>query len=179
MPFYTISGILMTIGGALMYTVNSHTPAANIYGYSVLLAVGSGLTIQAGYSVATVKVAAKGHEEDVQNAVSLQNVSQVGSTLIALVISGQIFQSLAYNGLKSVLAGQNFSETDIRGAIAGAQSVVFETIDPELRDQAISAITKAIDNVYVLSLTAGALAIVISPLMKRERLFGMQAAAGA
>jgi hypothetical protein len=179
MPLYLISGILMTIGGALMYTVKSTTPAANIYGYSILIAVGSGLTIQAGYSIATVKVAHKGNTSETQNAVSLQNISQLGSTLICLVISGQVFQSSAFTGLSRVLSGSSFSQAEIRGAVVGTQSTLFQHLHGDVRNRAIGAITQAMDEVYVLSLTAGAVMVAISPFMKRERIFGMEMSPGA
>jgi hypothetical protein len=178
MPLYFVAGIFMTVGGALMSTITATTPVGNVYGYSVLVGIGSGLTIQCGYSVATVKVAMNGHPEDVPNAVSLQNVSQVGSTLIALVIAGQIFQSLSFNDMKTVLAGHGFSDSEIRNAITGTQSVVFDTISPELKVKAIGAITNAIAKAWILLIVGGAVSLVSSVFMKRERLFGMTAVAG-
>ena len=78
----------MTAGSALMFTVTIDTPAANVYGYSVLLAVGSGLTFNAGHTIARIKTAMKGASpNDIQSAILLQTLSQVGSILTALVIS--------------------------------------------------------------------------------------------
>jgi len=59
---YLVTGILLTCGGTAVYTVTINTPAANVYGYSVLLAIGSGFTFQAGYAMAGVKIGTKnGH----------------------------------------------------------------------------------------------------------------------
>ena len=178
MPFYLATGVFSTIGGALMVTITETTPIAKVYGYSVLIAIGTGLSIQMGYAIATVKVGMKLGPDEVSNAVSLQNVSQVGSTLIALVISGQVFQSLAFNKMKDVLVGQGFSDSQIRDAVAGTHSVVFHTISPELKEKAVEAITSAISRVWVLCVVAGAVSLCIAPLMKRERLFGMTPVAG-
>ncbi|KAF2137753.1 uncharacterized protein K452DRAFT_235265 [Aplosporella prunicola CBS 121167] len=176
---YTVTGILMTTGGALMYTVTLNTRPANVYGYSVLLAIGSGLTFQAGYAIAGVKVSHKGWSgTDVQSAITLQNISQLGGTLLSLLICGQIFQSLASEKLEHALAGQNFSKTDIKDAIAGTQSDLFKNLTPELGRKAIEAITDGMQNVYILSMTAGALSLLCALAMKKERLFGMQAGAG-
>ena len=58
MPFFFISSVFITIGGAVMYaTVTPSTSNATIYGYSVLMAIGAGLSQQAAYSVAPAKVA--------------------------------------------------------------------------------------------------------------------------
>ena len=167
MPVYAFSGIFMIIGGSLMYTVTASSPTAHIYGYSILIAIGSGVTLQIGYSISTIKVAV----HDVTNAISLQNVSQIGSIVIALVISGQVFQSLAYENLLAVLNGQGFSDAEIHAAIAGTQSTVFTSIKPELRQLAVDAITSAMSKVYVLVITAGAVALVSAVFMRRERVF--------
>ncbi|KAH8645845.1 major facilitator superfamily domain-containing protein [Tricladium varicosporioides] len=178
-PLYLVSGILMIIGGSLMYTVTINTPKANIYGFSVLLAVGAGLTFQAAYAIAGVKIAVKGGPiVDVQSAISIVNISQVGGTLLALLISGQVFQSYAFNNLSKVLNNQGFTEKDIHDAVAGAQSTIFEKMSPDLRVLATEAITKAIARVYIVSIAAGAIGLVAALAMKRERLFGMKAPVG-
>lgn len=169
---YLLTGLLMTAGGAAMYTVNFNTPACNIYGYSVLLAVGSGLTFQAGYSVAGVKVSLKGwSNKDLQSAISLQNISQIGGILLCLLISGQIFQSLAFQNLRIVLGAENFTDSDIRSMVGGTQSLLFGKLSPQLADLATQAITQAMSRVYILSIIAGVLSVICSLLMKKERLF--------
>lgn len=169
----------MTVGGALMYTVKISSPSANIYGYSILIAIGSGLTYQAGYAIAGVKVSLLGWSgKDVQSAISLQNISQIGGTLLSLLLSGQVFQSLARNNLKSALSGEGFSDADINSAIAGTQSAMFDRLNPQQAESATQAITDAMRRVYILSITAGALSLVSALLMKKERLFGVKATAG-
>jgi len=44
-----------------------------------------------------------------QSAIELQNISQIGGTLLALLISGQVFQSLAFHNLSKALIGQGFT----------------------------------------------------------------------
>ncbi|KAI0136894.1 major facilitator superfamily domain-containing protein [Xylariales sp. AK1849] len=169
MPFYLVSGILITLSGALFYAyLKPSTPVANIYGFSIILAVGTGLTMQLGYVVASLKV----RSSDIVNAINLQNVSQVGSTAICLVIAGQVFQSVAVNNLKSVLAGQGFSQEDIHGAIAGAQSALFQQLTGDLRKAALEAITSAMQKAFILVIVGGALEVVCAVAMRRERLFG-------
>ncbi|KAH8429243.1 uncharacterized protein LDX57_006910 [Aspergillus melleus] len=170
---YVVTGVLMTVGGALMYTVNIDTKPGNIYGYSVLLAIGSGLTFQAGYTLAGIKVSLKGWPgKDIQMAVSLQNISQVGGTLLCLLISGQIFQSLAFSNLKAVLGPEGYSDADIRSVVAGTQSSVFEHLNKELAYESTKAITQAMSRVYSISIAAGGLSLIAALLMKKERLFG-------
>lgn len=169
----------MTASSALLFTVTIDTPAANVYGYSVLLAFGSGLTFAAGYTIAGIKTAMDGGSaKDVQSAVSVQNLSQIGGGMIALVISGQIFQSYAFKNLKAVLEGLGFTNAEIHSAVAGTKSAVFRGLSPEVAVKSIDALTRAISKVYILAMVAGVLSLLGSLLMKRERLFGLKAAGG-
>src|SRR5271168_2841260 len=52
MPWYTLGGLLVLTGGALMYTVDQGTSVARVYGYSIILGFGNGLFVQASFSVA-------------------------------------------------------------------------------------------------------------------------------
>ncbi|KAL7785833.1 major facilitator superfamily domain-containing protein [Trichoderma ceciliae] len=169
MPIFVIAGFFITLGSSLLTAyLDPKTPASYIYGFTVLTAVGSGLTLQIGYAVATLKVDPK-HMGD---ALALQNVSQIGGTVIALVIAGQVFQSTATKNLAEVLAHTSFSAADIQNAIAGAQSTIFEEITGDLRDQAVLAITKAMQKAFILVCVGGGVHTISGLLMKREKLFG-------
>ncbi|KAF2493696.1 putative efflux pump antibiotic resistance protein [Lophium mytilinum] len=169
---YLFTGVFMTVGGALMTTVTISSPASALYGYSVIVALGTGLTFNIGYSVVGIKAAKKGWSgKNVQDAVSLQNIAQTGGTLFCLLALGQVFQSLAYENLKSVLSGQGFSDAEIRSVVAGTQSVFFGSLEEGLKEAATKAITEAVRKVYWLSMAAGVLSIVCSLAMKKERLF--------
>ncbi|KAI0168787.1 MFS drug efflux transporter [Pestalotiopsis sp. NC0098] len=173
MPFYLASGVLMTLGGSLLFVyLRPTTPAGNIYGFTVIVGVGTGLALQLGYAVATLKVP----PEDIVNAINMQNVSQIGSTAICLVIGGQVFQSVAVRNLSSVLAGQGFSAGEIQNAVSGTQSALFQHLSSELRSElrsaAIDAITGAMQTAFCLVIVAGALQTLAAVAMKRERLFG-------
>ncbi|PGH03526.1 hypothetical protein AJ79_07361 [Helicocarpus griseus UAMH5409] len=169
MPICLVSGILMTIASALFVAYLSPTTrTAQIYGFSILMAVGTGMTMQLGYAVASLKVV----PADVFSAINLQNIAQIGATVICLVIASQVFQSTAVQKLNGVLAGQGFSQSDIQDAVAGARSTLFESLDNDLRAEAIRAITSAMQRAFVIPLVAGAMGVVSSMLMRRERLFG-------
>ena len=169
MPIYIVSGAFILLGGTLLTVfLSPSTPEGQIYGYSVLIAVGSGLTLQISYAVGTLTAAAK----DMGDVISMQNVSQIGSSAIALVVAGQIFQSEAVKNLEMALFGLGFSDDEIHGAVAGVQSELFEQLSGELRDKAILAICEAMQKSFILLIVSGAVLIVAGALMKRERLFG-------
>lgn len=166
-PIFIISGILMTIGGALLFkylTLQSST--ASIYGFTIVTAVGSGLTLQIGYAVATLKA-----PKYMGQALALQNVAQIGGTVICLVIAGQVFHSAATRNLTDVLRGTGFTSVDIQAAISGAKSDIFQQLSGELREQATIAITGAIQQSFILVIVGGAVLTIAGFLMKLEKLF--------
>lgn len=169
MPMYVVSGVIVSLGSALLTAyLDPSTPMSYIYGFTILTGVGTGLTIQIGFAVASLKCDPK----DQGNALSIQNIFQVGGQAVWLVIAGQVFQSTATRNLTAVLANTSFTQADIQAAIAGAQSVIFEQITGDLRAQAILAITKAMQRTFILICAGGGGMIVTGLLMKREKLFG-------
>ncbi|KAI4724753.1 MFS general substrate transporter [Aureobasidium sp. EXF-10728] len=163
---YMISGVLLIIGGALMHTVHLNTSTANIYGYEVLMAFGAGTSMQVAYSVA-VAIADK---LDTLNAVGFINVAQIGSLSIGLSIAGCLYQNLGFDNIKTALLGYQFSDTEIRAALGGAHSAVLASGDLVLQRLVLGAIAATLRDVWVLTIVAGAVALVSGLLMKREKL---------
>jgi len=57
MPVCLVSGVLITLAASLFLAyLSPTTPTAHIYGFSILMGVGSGITMQLGYAVASLKV---------------------------------------------------------------------------------------------------------------------------
>ena len=164
--WYLISGIFILVGSSLMFKVTQTTHIAAIYGFEIIIAVGTGLAAQIGYSLAAAKV--KPHE--VQHAIGFINVAQIGSVAIALSISGSIFQNLGFKRLQDALAPYNFTNSDIRLALAGTKSAVFSHSSEQIKELALGAVTRTISSIYGLLIAAGALMVVSALLMKREKL---------
>ncbi len=167
MPWYLASGILMLIGGSLMFTVDEHTSPAKIYGYTIIMAAGAGLSAQIAYSVAPAKLA----PHEVPAAVGFINLAQIGSVVISLTIAGTVFQNTAFRNLQLALAPFDVPVEEVRSALAGTQSAVFAGGSAEVKAAAIKAIVQAMDKVYALVIAAGAVSIVSAVAMKREKLF--------
>lgn len=109
---------------------------------------------------------------DVFHAINLQNIAQIGATVIALVVSGQAFQSNAVRNLDAALAGQGFSAADIQSLVAGNQSAVFKSLTDEQREATIGAVITAMQHAFVIPLVAGIVSTFSALLMRRERIFG-------
>lgn len=172
---YIIGGAFLLIGASLMFTVRASTNIGAVYGFEVLIAIGAGLIAQIGYSVAPSKVSG----EDMAAAIGFINVAQIGGLVIALAISGTVFQNTTIGKLSKLLLPLGHSRSEIQGAVAGSQSAMFNSLPDDVRSQAVDLIVESISKNYALVITAGALCLVTGALLKREKLFGVKAVAAA
>jgi len=148
-----------------MFTVDKDTTVARVYGYSTILGFGSGLFIQASFSVAQAVVS----PDMVPSAVGFITCAQVSGSTIALAIANSVFLNESQDSIAKILPDLPLKE--IQEAISGAGSKFLLTLSPELQGQVLTAIVDAISKTYILVITGGALAAVLSLGMKRERLF--------
>jgi hypothetical protein len=176
-PWYVVSGAFLVAGGAAAYSVlDIDTSISTIYGLTVVIGLGSGLTQQAAYSIAPAKV----QPSRISDALSWVNSAQIGSVVLALTIAGAVFQNLGFNHVKSALeaSGEHFSPVDIRAALAGAKSSVFLHASPEAQRAVLAGIVQTIRDQYILVIVAGAVTLVSSLLLRREKLFMEMTAGG-
>jgi MFS family permease len=171
MPWYTAGGIFTVIGGALMYTVDTDSSISRVYGYSVIIGLGTGMFAQASFSVAQAIVA----PELIPSAVGFITCAQVSGVTIALAIANSVFLNKSQEGIQKILPGVPVS--DIQAAIAGAGSQFVDSLSDGVKLEVLKAIVSAMSKTYILVITGGSLVVVLSAFMKRERLF--MAAGGA
>lgn len=167
MPWYVLSGVAGTTGGALMYTVKSSTSAGTVYGYSILIAIGAGGCLQLGYSIAQAILPVAKQSA----AIRFINMSQLGGTTIALTIAGRVFQTYSFRNVKQALAGLGFTDGQVRAAVAGAQGTLFDSLTPKVREAVLEGIVKATAKAYILVIVGGTTTLICSSIMKREKLF--------
>lgn len=172
MPWFLLSGVLTTVGGALLYTTTTEVSDARVYGCSVLVGMGQ-MTFQAAYSVVPGKV----RPGQIAEAIQFVNVGQQGSILIALAICSTIFQNVAHERLVRILVPAGYSTEDVTAALSGARSSVLQSAPPDLRGAALDILVGAINDCYTLIIVSGGILIACSALMKRERI-SMELAVG-
>jgi MFS family permease len=165
MPWYTIGGLLVLTGGALMFTVHTTTSIARVYGYSIIIGFGDGLFAQASFSVAQAITA----PELIASAVGFITCAQVSGVTIALAIANSVFLNKSQTSIAAILPGTPIGE--IQAAIAGAGSTFVASLNEVVKEQVLKAIVDAMSKTYILVITAGTLAVVLSLGMKREKLF--------
>jgi MFS family permease len=165
MPWYTVGGLLVLTGGALMYTVDDMTSVSRVYGYTILIGFGDGLFAQASFSVAQAIVDPK----MVASAVGFITCAQISGVTIALAITNSVFLNKSQTSIQAILP--NVPTEEIQQAISGAGSQFFQDLSGPVKEQVLAAIVSAMSNAYILVITAGALVAVLSLVMKREKLF--------
>ncbi|KAJ5536079.1 major facilitator superfamily transporter [Penicillium frequentans] len=172
MPWYLAGGILTSIGGGLMSTIDETSPISRVYGYSALIGIGAGMFIQTGFSVAQAKVS----PSRASDAASLIAFAQNIGIVLALAISGSVFQNQALDSLQKLLPG--IPREALRGAISGSNSDLIKTIPAETQAKVIHAIVYAMSHTYYLVITAAVMTAVGSLFLKRERIFVQGVAMG-
>lgn len=170
-PWYVVGGAITLAGGALMYTVNTDTSISKVYGYSVLVGIGTGMFIQTSFSVVQAKVTFA----EIPLAVGFITCAQTVGVTISLAIANSVFLNSASNQL--VAKFPSIDPGTIKGAIAGANSSLFSSLDPASKQEVLRIIISAMSKTYILVITAGAMTLILALFLRRERLF--MAAAGA
>jgi MFS family permease len=162
-PWFFVASIFAVIGGALMHgAVNVDTPTSQIYGFSVLLGLGAGLSQQASYSLAAAEVP----PNRVADAVGFINTAQIGSSVLALTIASAVFQNVGRHRVSNAMQGLGYSAQD---ALAGQRSVVFQEATADVRQRIIEGIVQTINDEYILIIAAGALGTFASVFLSWKR----------
>ena len=173
MPWFAVGGVLITIGGALLYTIDLGSSAAKVYGYSVITAIGTGFFVQAPFSVAQAKVA----PHLVPSATAFISCGQITGITLSLSIATCILVNQATAKIAVILP--DAPHTAIQALIGGAGTSLFQSQDANNQRRILEALVSTIDHVYIMVIVGGALAFILSILMKRERLFLKAGAMGA
>jgi len=165
MPWYLFGGIFMTVGAALMYTVKAQSSNSAVYGYSSLIGIGVGAFVQAGFSIAQALVTL----EEIPEAVGFITCGQITGITISIAVANSVFLNKAESGIASILP--NASSTEIQAAITGVGSSLVNSLPADTKVAVLDAIIEAMSKAYIGVIAGGALAIVLSLFLKRERLF--------
>jgi len=164
-PFFLTGAILVLTGSSLMYTLDLNSGSGKVYGYSAILALGTGLFSQASFPVAQAKV----ESNLVSAATAFIGCAQIGGLTIALSIANSIFINVATNKISAILP--NMDLVSVRQAISGAKGDLFQGLTASQKMGVLEAIVSSIQKVYIMVIAAGALAVISSVFMKGGKLF--------
>ncbi|PKK52043.1 hypothetical protein CI102_2173 [Trichoderma harzianum] len=167
-PFYILSGAMMLAGAGGLSTLEPSTPDGRILGLDTLVGISVGLIWQTGNAV--INEARKASLR--QDTAMIHLVSQLFGVSVALSCAGCVFQNLGYNKLHdSISSLGNFSDKDIRDALAGVDSSIFRAgQDPRVIGLAIEGITTTIGKIEWIAFAGGAITLIAGLCMKWEKL---------
>lgn len=163
--------------------IEPHISQGQIYGFEVLVGIGTGCFIQAGYAVIQAVVP----PAEMAYAISFMMLGAslsltfsqpwlVVRMLIAtfaikgqlvgitwgLAISGAIFVNDAVSGLTQVLP--DASRADLQRALLGASGAYFRSLPPHARTQATDTIVLSLQKVFIPVYVGAAVSLVCSVL---------------
>ncbi|EOO01544.1 putative efflux pump antibiotic resistance protein [Phaeoacremonium minimum UCRPA7] len=95
---------------------------------------------------------------------------QLGGTALTLALAGCVFQNVGFNLLKDAIGNSGFSDEEIRQALAGVDSRVWDEADADVMTVAVEAVTKVIARLFYIVLAAGAMAFLCGCLMPWRKL---------
>jgi hypothetical protein len=165
MPWYLFGGIFLIVGAALMYTIDAESSNSAVYGYSTLIGIGVGSFVQSGFSIAQALVT----PEEIPGAVGFITCGQITGITISIAVANSVFLNKAESGIEAILP--NTSVADIQAAITGVGSSLVNSLPADTKAAVLDAIIGAMSKAYIGVIAAGALSIVLSLFLKRERLF--------
>ncbi|KAL4803390.1 major facilitator superfamily domain-containing protein [Aspergillus unguis] len=168
--FYLIAGSMTISSGAAMANTmdDPTTKESVIMGLEALIGIGLGCSFQHGVGISNV-LNAKSPRDKVDSAI-LFNMAQMGAIAIVLAVAGCVFQNVGFSLLKDAVGEKGYSDADLREALAGVSSVVWQSRDPEVLRRGIEAVSKVIAREFYLVVAGGVICLVCSWAMGWERL---------
>ncbi|KND89162.1 putative HC-toxin efflux carrier TOXA [Tolypocladium ophioglossoides CBS 100239] len=164
-PWYIFGSILTLVGGALLSRINPDTPEANIYGYEILVGIGTGCYIQAGYAVIQGVVPAT----EMAYGIGFMMLAQLGGIAFGLAIAGAVFINDAIAGLSLILP--DVSRSELQLAISGTSGAYFQSLPADLRAQSIDVIVAALQKVFIPVYVGAAVSLIASVCFTQRKLF--------
>lgn len=144
-----------------MSRITKDTATGAIYGYEVLLALGAGSYVQAGFTTIYCFI----NPADGAYGVSWVSLAQLGGIGIGLSIAGAVFVNQAVAGLQMVLP--DLDRAQLIAAVSGTSSEVFDQLSSSAREAALDSIVDALRKVFVLVYVGAAVGLICSAAMKR------------
>ncbi|PKY03393.1 MFS general substrate transporter [Aspergillus campestris IBT 28561] len=164
-PWYIFGSVLTVIGGVLLSRIQPDTPEANIYGYEILIGIGTGCFVQAGYAVIQAVIP----PAEMAYGISFMMLGQLGGIAFGLAIAGAVFINDAVSGLTALIP--HVSRFELQQAISGTSGTYFQSLPGELRASCIGVIVGALQKVFIPVYVGAAVSLVVSVSFTQRKLF--------
>ncbi|KAL4783841.1 major facilitator superfamily domain-containing protein [Aspergillus varians] len=169
-PVYLLAALATISAAAAMANTMSKTATSEstIMGLEALIGIGLGCSFQHGMGISNVLNKNSPHDR-VDSAI-LFNMAQMGAIAIVLAVAGCIFQNVGYGLLTDALGDRGYSEHDLREALAGVSSAVWQSRDPEVLRRGVEAVSTVVAREFYLVVAGGAICLVCALGMSWKKL---------
>ncbi|KAL4933246.1 major facilitator superfamily domain-containing protein [Aspergillus undulatus] len=169
-PIYLTAGLFtVSAAAAMANTMNDPSSSESVVMVlEALIGIGLGCSFQHGVGISNV--INKNSPKDRVDSAILFNMAQMGAIAIALAMAGSIFQNVGFDMLTDAIGDHGYTEHDLREALAGVSSAVWQSSDSEVLEKGIEAVSKVIARMFYLVVAAGALCLICVLGMKWGKL---------
>ncbi|KAK4175928.1 putative multidrug efflux system protein [Triangularia setosa] len=163
-PWYITGSVLALVGGVLLSRIEATTPESHIYGFEILIGLGTGAFAQAGYAVIQTLVPL----EKMAYGISFIMLGQQGGIAFGLAIAGAVFVNDAIANLMVALPG--VPRNTLQLALSGHSGEYFQSMTEESRMAAIEAIVLALQKVFIPVYVGGAVGLALSVCFTKRKM---------
>ncbi|KAF4470601.1 hypothetical protein FALBO_2490 [Fusarium albosuccineum] len=146
--------VTLAAGTALALILEPRASESTVMGLTALVGIGLGFHFQHGTAISNVLINMRGRKTD---GVAIFNMALMGGISVSLVIAGAIYENRGFSLLSSALGSDHYDEEDIREALSGVSSTVWQSSDPRVISQGIEATAKAITFILYMITSSGVL----------------------
>ena len=164
-PWYLVGSIMALVGVAFIRETGVDATHGAVYGWSMLLSAGVCLYVQVAYPTSDSMAKTPQQSSDAANIIGC---TQLGAIAISLAIANSIFVNRAADGLHKTLP--DLPRAAVEAAIAGFGAPVFQDLAPEIKQQVLETVNRAIRDVWTQCLATASFSFVLSLIMKRDRI---------
>jgi MFS family permease len=162
-PWFLVGSIFGLAGAVLLYCSDESTNDARIYGYSILMGFGAGCFVTLCFATAQTQV----DKTEIPHAVAFMAFAQQGGAALTLAISNSVFLNVAIRQLSDILP--HVSRASIQRILSGLGSDILLSLSKADRNRVSQTIAASLSKAYIVPITCGALAVILSLFIKRDR----------
>ncbi|KAK1992755.1 hypothetical protein LX36DRAFT_715131 [Colletotrichum falcatum] len=155
-PWYVVGSALSLVGSVFMSQIKPNTPLSNIYGFEVLMGVGTGSFMQCGYAIIQHIVSPSQRPQ----AIGFMMLGQFSGIVLSLAIAGSIFINQALSGLAALMP--DVPHSSLQQTISGTSGSFFRSLSPDMQKQSAEIIVNALAQTFIIAYVGAAICLVLS-----------------
>jgi hypothetical protein len=171
-PFYLIGTVCCLVGSVLLHMSRVDTSIPKICVFGILLALGSALYSQLGFTI----IAGKVPPNRIGPAIGFLSIGQVFGASICVAVAANIMIGSASSKLEEILP--NTPVSVLKDLMGGTADSSLNALPAVTRAAVIEAIVEGIDKAYILGIVAAVIGIICTLCLPHEKIAAKKRASG-